>query len=103
MQSGRLALVEANSECHTQLVAMTITLECAQEFEGRWLAEVPQMPGVQAYGMTRDAAAEQALAMVYRLLEDARRLGVQRTDTADVFGRESERRIGVAPLKSALS
>lgn len=103
MQSGGLGLVVASGECHTQPVAMTITLECAQEFEGRWLAEVPQMPGVQAYGMTRDAAAEEALAIVYRLLEDARRLGVQRTDTADVFGRESERRIGVAGLDSALS
>ncbi|HET7541388.1 MAG TPA: hypothetical protein VFK05_16040 [Polyangiaceae bacterium] len=71
---------------------MTLTLECAQETTGRWLAEVPQMPGVHAYGSTRDAAAEEALAMVYRVLDDARRLGVSRTETADVYGRESERR-----------
>jgi predicted RNase H-like HicB family nuclease len=82
---------------------MTITLECVQETTGRWFAEVPQIPGVQAYGTTRDAAAEEALAMVYRLLDDARRLGVPRADTADVFGRESERRPGSAGFESALS
>ena len=75
---------------------MTITLECAQETTGRWCAEVPQLPGVHAYGSTRDAAAEEALAMVYRVLDDARRLGVPRTDTADVFGRQSERRLNPA-------
>jgi len=79
---------------------MTITLECAQEAAGRWLAEVPQIPGVQAYATTRDAAAEQALAMVYRVLDDARRFGVLLTDTVDVFGRESERRVA---LESTLS
>ena len=72
-------------------VAMTITLECAEEAAGRWLAEVPQIPGVQAYGTTRDAAAERALAMVYRVLDDARRSGLHRAETADVFGRRSER------------
>ena len=82
---------------------MTITLECAEETAGRWFAEVPQIPGVHAYGMTRDAAAEEALAMLYRVLEDARRLGVQGTETADVFGRQSERRLSVAALQSALS
>ena len=82
---------------------MTITLECAQQVEGRWLAEVPQLPGVQAYGTTRDAAAEEALAMVYRVLDDARRQGVPRSDTADVFGRQSERCLGVAALDSSLS
>jgi hypothetical protein len=82
---------------------MTITLECAEESAGRWLAEVPQIPGVHAYGTTRDAAAEEALAMVYRVLDDARRLGVQGTETADVFGRESERHLRVGALQSALS
>jgi predicted RNase H-like HicB family nuclease len=74
---------------------MTLTVECAKEFEGRWFAEVPQLPGVRAYGTTRDAATEQALSIVCRVLEDERRLGVQRSDTVDVYGRESERRLSV--------
>jgi len=85
------ALVESLAECHTPLVTMTITLECAEVMNGRWRAEVPQMPGVHAYGSTRDAAAERALAVVYRVLDEARRLGMLRTETADVFGRQSER------------
>lgn len=82
---------------------MTITLECAQETTGRWFAEVPQIPGVHAYGSTRDAAAEEALAMVYRVLDNARRSGVQRADTADIFGRESERGSSLGAFGSALS
>jgi hypothetical protein len=81
---------------------MTLTVECAKDFEGRWFAEVPQLPGVRAYGATRDAATEQALSMVYRVLENDRRLCVQPSDTADVFGRESERRLSiVAPDRAA--
>jgi predicted RNase H-like HicB family nuclease len=81
---------------------MTLTVECAKQFEGRWFAEVPQLPGVQAYGATRDAATEQALSMVYRVLENERRLGMQHSDTADVYGRESERRLSiVAPDRVA--
>ena len=75
---------------------MTLTVECAKEFEGRWYAEVPQLPGVHAYGATRDAATEQALSMVFRVLENERRLGVEHPDTADIFGRQSERRLSVA-------
>lgn len=29
---------------------MNFTLECEQEIDGRWIAEVPQLPGVLAYG-----------------------------------------------------
>jgi len=82
---------------------MTITLECAQEGEGRWLAEVPQLPGVQAYGTTRDAAADEALAMLYRVLDDRRRLGAQGAEALDVYGRQSERPPAVAPFDATLS
>ena len=82
---------------------MTITLECAQQLGGRWLAEVPQLPGVQAYGTTRDAAAEQALAMLYRVLDDERRQGVHRGEALDVYGRQSERPPAVATFDATLS
>jgi predicted RNase H-like HicB family nuclease len=28
---------------------MDFTLECEQEVDGRWIAEVPELPGVLAY------------------------------------------------------
>ena len=79
---------------------MTITLECAEVTPGRWLAEVPQIPGVQAFGATRLAAAEKALELVYRVLDDARRLGTERAETADVYGRQSERPPAFQPAMS---
>lgn len=32
--------------------AMNFNLECEREVDGRWLAEVPELPGVMAYGTT---------------------------------------------------
>ena len=29
---------------------MQFNIDCKQEDDGRWLAEVPQLPGVLAYG-----------------------------------------------------
>lgn len=73
------------------LVAMTITVECAKGFDGRWFAEVPQLPGVQAYGATREAATQQALSLVFGVLESDRELGVTPVPV-EVYGRQSERR-----------
>ncbi len=83
---------------------MTLTVECAQMLDGNWFAEVPQLPGVQAHGTTRDAATQGALSLAYRLLEDESRAGVGRVDN-EVYGRQSERGISIAPasLKRAAS
>jgi len=72
---------------------MTLTVECAKQFEGRWFAEVPQLPGVHAYGATRDAATEQALSLLYHVLDSERRQGAQRVDAEELYGRQSERRV----------
>jgi hypothetical protein len=34
-------------------VRMSFTIAVEQEEDGRWLAEIPQIPGVVAYGPTR--------------------------------------------------
>ncbi len=33
---------------------MTLILELEQETDGRWLAEVPALPGVLTYGVKKD-------------------------------------------------
>jgi predicted RNase H-like HicB family nuclease len=48
---------------------MTLTIELEQETDGRWIAEIPQLPGVLAYGDTQDKAAQQARALAFRVLE----------------------------------
>ena len=49
---------------------MNLTLECEREVDGRWLAEVPELPGVLAYGETRDSASIAAQALALRVLAE---------------------------------
>jgi predicted RNase H-like HicB family nuclease len=49
---------------------MPLTIEVEQEDDGRWLAEVPDIPGVMAYGETRDEAIERVQALSLRVLAD---------------------------------
>ena len=49
---------------------MKLTLETEQEDDGRWLAEVPELPGVLAYGATRDEAMAKAEVLALRVLAE---------------------------------
>ena len=37
---------------------VTLTIDIERETDGRWLAEVPELPGVLAYGSTEAAAVD---------------------------------------------
>lgn len=45
-------------------------LELEQEEDGRWIAEVMELPGVMAYGVTQDAAVKAVTAIALRALAD---------------------------------
>ena len=49
---------------------MNFTLECEQEDDGRWLAEVLELPGALAYGTTKDEAMAKAEALALRALAE---------------------------------
>lgn len=49
---------------------MPLAIEIEQEEDGRWLAEVPAIPGVLAYGQTREEAIERVQALSLRVLAD---------------------------------
>lgn len=49
---------------------MNFTLECEEEVDGRWLAEVPQLPGVLCYGKTPDEAMAKAEVLALRALAE---------------------------------
>ena len=49
---------------------MNLTLECEQEQDGRWLAEVPELPGVIVYGRDRMDAMAKAQVLALRVLAD---------------------------------
>ena len=42
---------------------MTDDIETCQEVDGRWIAEIPRIPGVMAYGATREEAIERVKAL----------------------------------------
>lgn len=49
---------------------MTFTIEYEREDDGRWLAEVLELPGVLAYGQTSDEAVAKAQALALRVMAD---------------------------------
>ena len=49
---------------------MHLTIETEQEADGRWIAEVPQIPGAMVYGTTRAAAIRSVQALALRVLSD---------------------------------
>ena len=49
---------------------MNFTLECEQEVDGRWIAEVPELPGVLAYGSSSADAMSKAEVLALRVIAD---------------------------------
>lgn len=47
-----------------------LTVEIEHEDDGRWVAEVAALPGVLAYGTTRDEAVAKVEALALRVLAD---------------------------------
>jgi len=47
-----------------------LKLDCEQETDGRWLAEVPQLPGVLAYGVSRNDAMAKAQVLALRVMAE---------------------------------
>ena len=49
---------------------MNFTLECEQEVDGRWIAEVPELPGVLTYGDSAADAMSKAEVLALRVIAD---------------------------------
>ena len=49
---------------------MNITFETELEADGRWIAEVPELPGVMAYGASEGEAIARAESLALRVLAD---------------------------------
>jgi predicted RNase H-like HicB family nuclease len=48
----------------------SLMIEFEREDDGRWIAEIPALPGVMAYGATRDEARDRVEALALRALAD---------------------------------
>ena len=62
-----------------------LKIEVEREDDGRWMAEVAALPGVHAYGQTRDEAIERTKALSLRVLADRLEHGEQIPEMGDVF------------------
>ena len=49
---------------------MNLSIETEREVDGRWIAEVPELPGVMAYGASEDEAVRKVEALALRVLAD---------------------------------
>ena len=50
--------------------SMSIAIELEREEDGRWLADVPALPGVMAYGADREEALRAVQALALRVIAD---------------------------------
>jgi predicted RNase H-like HicB family nuclease len=64
---------------------MKLTLEVEQEEDGRWIAEVPELPGVLAYGHSREQAIASAEALALRVLAERLENGETIPQIPDLF------------------
>ena len=64
---------------------MPFTIEVEQEDDGRWLIEIPALPGVLAYGQTREEAIARAQILALRVLADRLEHGESVPAMHDVF------------------
>jgi predicted RNase H-like HicB family nuclease len=47
-----------------------LTIELDREHDGRWIADVSELPGAMAYGPTREEAIAKAEALAFRVLAE---------------------------------
>lgn len=47
-----------------------VRIEVEREADGRFIAEIPELPGVMVYGNSRDEAVAKVAALALRILAD---------------------------------
>jgi predicted RNase H-like HicB family nuclease len=66
-------------------MAVNLRIETECEDDGRWLAEIPDLPGVIVYGDSRDEALARVKALALRVLADRLENGEPVPQSADFF------------------
>lgn len=51
-------------------MVLTLTIETEPESDGRWIAEIMEIPGAMAYGETRTDATAKAQALALRVIAE---------------------------------
>ena len=66
-------------------IAVNLTIQTEREDDGRWLAEVPVLPGVMVYGDTREEAVSRVQALALRVLAERLENGEPVPETDGLF------------------
>ena len=62
-----------------------MNIEIEREEDGRWIAEVPDLPGVMVYGQSQEEAIAKAEALALRVLADRLEHGEEILELHQVF------------------
>ncbi len=62
-----------------------MNVEVEREEDGRWIAEVPDLPGVMTYGRERDEAISKVEALALRVLADRLEHGEKVPELHELF------------------
>jgi predicted RNase H-like HicB family nuclease len=63
---------------------MSFTVEIDRETDGRWIAEIPDLPGVMVYGSTWDQALALVKALALRVIADRLEHGEALPELSDI-------------------
>ena len=63
---------------------MRFRVELEREDDGRWIAEVPELPGVLAYGTTSTEAQAKVQALALRVVADQLEHGEAGAELVDI-------------------
>ena len=64
---------------------VVMRIEIKREEDGRWLTEIPKLPGVMAYGQTEAEAVSRVKALALRVMADRLEHGETVPELVDVF------------------
>ena len=64
----------------------SLAVELDRENDGRWIAEIPKLPGVMAYGATKQEALRRLYAVALRTLADSVEEGTMLAPVSRLFG-----------------
>jgi predicted RNase H-like HicB family nuclease len=62
-----------------------LSIEIEQEVDGRWIAEVPALPGTMVYGASREEAINKVQALALRVLAERLEHGEEVPEVARHF------------------
>jgi predicted RNase H-like HicB family nuclease len=59
-----------SGEAHEGEQCMNLRIEFDREDDGRWLAEIPELPGVMCYGATKEEAEVRVQALALQVIAE---------------------------------